>query len=93
MHANVVELSSAAEVVDRLCNGRLDGAIVEAAIANTYIANGAKLAILSEIPHDTQPVVIGVAKGNDVLLEAVNQAIQAALQDGSMDRFVAEVNA
>lgn len=64
-NAKVVELSSAAEVIDRLSNGKLDGAIVETAIANTYIANGAKLASLSDIPYETQPVVIGVAKGND----------------------------
>lgn len=91
--ATVVELNTAAEVIDRLCNGKLDGAIVETAVANNYIANGAKLTILSEISHDTQPAVIGVAKGNDALLEAVNQAVQAAIKDGSMDRFVAQVNA
>ena len=33
---------------------------------------------------------VGVVKGNDALLAAVNEAIAAALADGSMDTFVAE---
>ena len=34
----------------------------------------------------------GVAKGNDGLMAKVNEAIAAALADGSMDQFVAEAN-
>lgn len=92
-NATIVELSTVADVIDDLCNGKFDGAIVETAVANTYITNGAKLKILSDVSYDTQPVVIGVAKDNAALLEAVNKAIQAAIQDGSMDRFVTEANA
>ena len=33
---------------------------------------------------------MGVVKGNDALLAKVNEAIAAALADGSMDKFVAE---
>ena len=36
--------------------------------------------------------VIGVSKGNDSLMAKVNEAIAAALADGSMDNFVAEAN-
>ena len=35
---------------------------------------------------------IGVVKGNEALLKGVNEAIAAALADGSMDKFVAEAN-
>ena len=35
---------------------------------------------------------IGVSKGNAALLAAVNEAIAAALEDGSIDKFVAEAN-
>lgn len=31
-------------------------------------------------------------KGNDSLMKGVNEAIAAALSDGSMDKFVAEAN-
>ena len=33
---------------------------------------------------------IGVAKGNEALLKAVNEAIKSAKEDGSLDKFVAD---
>ena len=36
---------------------------------------------------------MGVSKGNGPLLAAVNLAIQAALDDGSMAKFIEEANA
>jgi len=33
---------------------------------------------------------VGVTKGNAALLEGVNRAIAAAIEDGSMDQFVEE---
>ena len=44
------------------------------------------------MPYDSEGSAIGVVKGNEALLEAVNEAIAAALADGSMDKFVAEAN-
>ena len=35
---------------------------------------------------------VGVVKGNEALLNGVNDAIAAALADGSMDDFVAQAN-
>lgn len=35
---------------------------------------------------------VGVVKDNPALLAAVNLAIAAAIEDGSMDTFVAEAN-
>ena len=92
-NAAVVELTTVAEVIDALCKGKVDGAVVEMAVANTYIADGAELSVLAELPYDTQPAVIGVAKENAALLEAVNKAVEAACNNGAMDRFVVEAMA
>ena len=40
--------------------------------------------------NDTEGSAIGVAKGNEALLKAVNEAIADAIDDGSMDKFVAD---
>ena len=45
-----------------------------------------------EVPYDVAGSSIGVVNGNSELLAGVNEAIAAALADGSMDSFVAEAN-
>ena len=48
--------------------------------------------LLNDVPYDVAGSAIGVMKGNDSLMKGVNEAIAAALSDGSMDKFVAEAN-
>ena len=48
------------------------------------------LEIVCDVPYDTEGSAIGVAKGNEELLKAVNEAIADALDDGSMDKFIAD---
>lgn len=43
-------------------------------------------------PYEQEGSVVGVSKDNGALLAAVNLAIAAAKEDGSMDEFVAEAN-
>ena len=45
-----------------------------------------------DVPYEAEGSVIGVNKNNPALLAAVNLAIEAALEDGSMSQFVAEAN-
>ena len=46
---------------------------------------------LSVIGRGEAPAA-GIVKDNEALLAAVNEAINAAIADGSMDKFVAEAN-
>ena len=48
--------------------------------------------IVCDVPYDVAGSAIGVMKGNDSLMAGVNEAIAAALADGSMDQFIAEAN-
>ena len=48
--------------------------------------------IVCDVPYDVEGSAVGVIKGNELLLAGVNEAIAAALADGSMDNFVAEAN-
>ena len=44
------------------------------------------------VPYEQEGSVVGVSKGNAELLAGINEAIAAAIADGSMDAFVAEAN-
>ena len=69
-----------------------DGAYIETAVAETYAKQYPDLCVALDVPYDSEGSAVGVAKGNDGLMAKVNEAIAAALADGSMDQFVAEAN-
>ena len=48
--------------------------------------------IVADVPYDQAGSAIGVCKDNPELLAAVNEAIAAAQEDGSLEDFIAEAN-
>lgn len=90
--ADIVELSKVTDIVAELLAGHLDGAYIETAVAESYAKNYPELVVLLEVPYEQAGSSVGVSKGNEALLAGVNEAIAAALADGSMDTFVAEAN-
>lgn len=90
--ADIVELSKVTDIIAELLAGHLDGAYIETAVAVSYAANYPELEIVLPVPYDQEGSVVGVYKGNAELLAGINEAIAAALEDGSMDQFVAEAN-
>lgn len=90
--ADIVQLSKVTDIIAELLAGQLDGAFIETAVAESYAKNYPDLAIVLPVPYDQEGSVVGVCKGNDILLAGVNMAIEAALADGSMDQFVADAN-
>ena len=90
--ADIIQLTKVTDIVAELIAGKLDGAFIETAVAQSYAQNYSDLKILYDVPYDQEGSVVGVYKGNVVLKELVNRAIQAALDDGSMDKFVADAN-
>jgi len=90
--ADIVELSKVTDIIAELLSGSLDGAYIETMVAEAYAKNYPDLCVVLEVPYDAEGSVVGVSKGNTALLEAVNAAIDKALEDGSMNQFVAEAN-
>ena len=90
--ADIVALVKVTDIVAELLGGKLDGAYIETAVAENYASNYPDLAVVLEVPYESEGSAVGVVKGNEGLLEAVNMAVAAALEDGSMDSFVAEAN-
>ena len=90
--ADIVELSKVTDIIAELLAGHLDGAYIETAVAESYAKNYPELAIVLPVPYEQEGSVVGVYKGNAELLAGINEAIAAAIADGSMDSFVAEAN-
>jgi polar amino acid transport system substrate-binding protein len=90
--ADIIALVKVTDIVAELLGGKLDGAYIETAVAENYASNYPDLAVVLEVPYESEGSAVGVVKGNAGLLEAVNMAVAAALEDGSMDSFVAEAN-
>ena len=88
--ADIVSLPKVTDLITELLTGKMDGAFIETAVAESYQKNYPDLEILFDVPYDTEGSAIGVCKGNEGLLKAVNAAIADALDDGSMDKFIAD---
>ena len=91
--ADIVELSKVTDIIAEVIAGKLDGAFIETVVAETYAKNYSELCVVLPVPYEAEGSVVGVNKTNPALLAAVNLAIQAALEDGSMSQFVADANA
>lgn len=91
-NADIVELGKVTDIIQEVLSGKLDGAFIETVVAETYAKNYPDLVVALPVPYDQEGSVIGVYKGNGALLAAVNLAIKAALDDGSMSKFVADAN-
>lgn len=90
--ANIVELAKVTDIVADLLAGKMDGAFIETAVAETYAKNYPDLQVIYPVPYDKEGSVIGVNKDNDALLAAVNLIIDEAVKDGTVDQFVADAN-
>lgn len=88
--ANIIGLAKVTDIVSELITGKLEGAFIETAVAEQYAKNYPEMYIAWEVEYDTEGSAIALKKGNETLLEAVNGVIDAALEDGSMDAYVAE---
>ena len=90
--ADIVTLAKVTDVIADLLGEKLDAAFIETVVAQSYQKNYPDLYIAFDVPYEVEGSSIGVVKGNEALLAGVNEAIAAALADGSMDTFVAEAN-
>lgn len=90
--ADIVQLGKVTDIIAEVISGKLQGAFIETVVAEAYAKNYSDLVLLFEVPYDAEGSVIGVSKGNEALLNAVNEAIAQALSDGSMAKFIADAN-
>lgn len=90
--ADVILMAKVTDILADMLAGKMDGAFMETAVAETYALNYPDLQILCEVPYDQEGSVVGVNKDNAILLAAINLIINEALEDGTMAAFVADAN-
>ncbi len=90
--ADIIALAKVTDIIAELLNDKMDGAFIETPVAENYAKSYPELTVLFSVPYEVEGSAIGVCKGNEGLLKAVNEAIAAVTSDGSMDKFIAEAN-
>lgn len=89
-NADIISLPKVTDIIAELISGKMDAAYIETAVAESYQKNYPELEIVLDVPYDTEGSSIGVCKDNPELLAAVNEAIAAAIEDGSLEKFIAD---
>lgn len=90
--ADIVALPKVTDIISELLTGKMDAAYIETDVAVSYQKNYPELELVLEVPYESEGSAIGVCKGNESLLKAVNASIAKALEDGTMEKFIAEAN-
>ncbi len=75
--------------VQALNNGQVDCVVIDSEPAKKFVEANQGLKIL-ETEYVSEDYAIGMAKGNTVLLDAVNKAIEELQADGTIDKIVAK---
>lgn len=91
-NANHTLLTSIPNVIMELKAGTIDAAFMETIVGEGYLATQDDLAILCEVPYDAEGSSVGVKKGNDALLAAVNATLAKIKAQGLMDGWVQTAN-
>lgn len=88
--ADIIALPKVTDIISELLTGKMQAAYIETDVAKSYQKNYPDLEIVMEVPYDAEGSAIGVSKGNEALLAGVNEAIAAAKEDGSLEKYIAD---
>ena len=77
------------EAVQALSQGKIDAVIIDNEPAKVFITETEGLIILDEAYADEE-YAIAVKKGNTVLLDQINKALEELKADGTLDAIVAK---
>lgn len=72
---------------------KVDAVVMETAVAEGYVKAQDDLAILCEVPYDSNGKAVVVKKGNEDLLNFVNAVVTKVVCNGDMQKFINEANA
>ena len=79
------------EAILELLNGKCDVVVIDSATAAKYVADNEELTIVEdEEAFGAEEYAIAVKKGNEDLLDKINTAIEAMLEDGTISELAAK---
>ncbi len=90
---HVVGYDSYTLVIQALLNGQVDCVVMDDSVARAYVAENSSLSIL-DTEYAVEEYAFGVDKNNTALLDAVNTALNALMDDGTVqsiiDQYISE---
>lgn len=87
-------LQAIPSLVMELTGEKVDGVVMETAVAEGYVkAQPDDLAILCEIPYDSNGKGVAIKKGNTDMLNFVNAVVTKVVCNGDMAKFIDDANA
>ena len=86
---HVIGYDSALTAVQALLNGQVDCVVMDDSVARAYVAANAGLSIV-DTEYMVEDYAFGVAKDNTALTEAVNNALNELMDDGTVQRIIDE---
>ena len=84
---HVVPFDNGITAVQALLNGQVDCVVIDQGPAQEFVAQNAGLTIL-DTEYSVEDYAIGVAKGNEGLLNAINTALAELKADGTLQAIV-----
>ena len=84
---HVTAYDNGATAVQALLGGQVDCVVIDSAPAQEFVKANAGLTIL-DTEYVTEEYAIGLAKGNTELLDAVNGALKALIDDGTVQSII-----
>lgn len=92
-NAKLTSLAKINDIIMQLNSNRVDAAILEGPVAESFVKNVKGLVITDAKPvTEDEGYVIGIKKGNQELLDQVNKTLDRLISAGSIDQFVAEAS-
>lgn len=91
--AKLTSLGKISDIIMQLNSGRIDAAIIEGPVAESFVKNVKGITITAAKPVTSdEGYVIGVKKDNTELLNQVNTTLDRLIKDNLIDQFVQKAN-
>jgi len=91
--ADHVSIQAIPSLVIDLQSKNVDAIVMETAVAEGYVKAQDDLAILCEVPYDSNGKGVVVKKGNEDMLNFVNAVVTKVVANGDMQKFIDDANA
>ncbi len=84
---NVIAYTNGTTAVQALVQGKVDCVVIDQQPANTFVAENEGLTIL-DTEYVIEEYAIAVSKDNEALLDALNEALEALIADGTVQEIL-----
>ncbi len=91
--AEYVGLSKITDLVLELKSNKVQGVILVEPVAKAYVQQNNDLFLVDEILGQEDGVAVAVNKGNEELVQVINQVLEKLISEGKIEQFIADATA